>query len=452
MKKILKFIKNNLIYEIVFILIIILILFFHFYDTKDEVTLKIGNEEYTFSKEDETHEIDLITLNSEYDTYIENIGNLEAIKINEKRLFLKTNLGKLDLNKQNTITISIKFNGEKDYTDYTVNTFPSNFMEYETSGESPTKGDFYLTTYGSRTNNPYIYKIDNKGKLLFYRRAYRSPYIFKKEATKSGTYYTYLDLSDKNDKKSDLCLNILDEHYNLIDTIANYDKDGNQITIDEHDYIFIDKNQYILNTDIDKYIIHEIKDGKILWEYTYQDYEKEYTPSEKGYHFNSFEIDTDNNLLVSFRATSEIVKINRKTGKIMWILGGKNNQFDKEIFFYQHAITKANDTYIVYSNNAETFNVESNPEEADNSTLISFKLDEKNKKITDYQSYELNLTSYLMGGAFPSDYEKNIHVLTYGFTNSNNPHFAEINLTNDKVLFKFNYKDNISFVFRVYKF
>jgi hypothetical protein len=44
-------------------------------------------------------------------------------------------------------------------------------------------------------------------------------------------------------------------------------------------------------------------------------------------HFNSVEVDTDGHLLVSVRHFSEITKINRKTGQIMWRLGGKRNQF-----------------------------------------------------------------------------------------------------------------------------
>ena len=45
-------------------------------------------------------------------------------------------------------------------------------------------------------------------------------------------------------------------------------------------------------------------------------------------HINAMTIDpTDNNLLASLRTTSEIVKINRRTGEVMWRLGGKMNQF-----------------------------------------------------------------------------------------------------------------------------
>lgn len=45
-------------------------------------------------------------------------------------------------------------------------------------------------------------------------------------------------------------------------------------------------------------------------------------------HVNAVTIDPiDNNLLASLRTTSEIVKINRQNGEIIWRLGGKNNQF-----------------------------------------------------------------------------------------------------------------------------
>ncbi len=44
-------------------------------------------------------------------------------------------------------------------------------------------------------------------------------------------------------------------------------------------------------------------------------------------HFNSIEKDSDGNYLVSVRHFSEVTKINRQTGAIMWRFGGKRNQF-----------------------------------------------------------------------------------------------------------------------------
>ena len=44
-------------------------------------------------------------------------------------------------------------------------------------------------------------------------------------------------------------------------------------------------------------------------------------------HMNAIDVDTDGHILLSSRSTSEITKINRDTGEIIWRFGGVNNQF-----------------------------------------------------------------------------------------------------------------------------
>lgn len=44
-------------------------------------------------------------------------------------------------------------------------------------------------------------------------------------------------------------------------------------------------------------------------------------------HGNAFDIDTDGNLLLSFRNLNEIIKIDTRTGAVMWRMGGSHNQF-----------------------------------------------------------------------------------------------------------------------------
>ncbi len=75
-------------------------------------------------------------------------------------------------------------------------------------------------------------------------------------------------------------------------------------------------------------------------------------------HSNALVLDNDGNWLVSHRHLSEITKINRTTGDIMWRLGGKNNQFlfvndinDSTGFHYQHDIrAMADGNYLLYDN------------------------------------------------------------------------------------------------------
>jgi hypothetical protein len=44
-------------------------------------------------------------------------------------------------------------------------------------------------------------------------------------------------------------------------------------------------------------------------------------------HMNAIDVDTDGHILLSSRNTSEVTKINRDTGEIIWRLGGTHNQF-----------------------------------------------------------------------------------------------------------------------------
>lgn len=49
--------------------------------------------------------------------------------------------------------------------------------------------------------------------------------------------------------------------------------------------------------------------------------------SVNPYHVNAIDIDNDGNLLISMRNSSQIVKVDIKTGQVLWRLGGKRNQF-----------------------------------------------------------------------------------------------------------------------------
>jgi hypothetical protein len=71
-------------------------------------------------------------------------------------------------------------------------------------------------------------------------------------------------------------------------------------------------------------------------------------------HMNSINLDTDGNLLLSARATNAVYKVNRKTGKIMWRLGGKRSTFKLgkgARFRFQHdAIRQDDGTITVFDN------------------------------------------------------------------------------------------------------
>jgi hypothetical protein len=74
------------------------------------------------------------------------------------------------------------------------------------------------------------------------------------------------------------------------------------------------------------------------------------------FHVNSIEIDTDGNLLVSARNTHAVYKIRRRTGQVIWRLGGKRSDFKLGRgvrFAWQHDARRQGDgTISIFDNGA----------------------------------------------------------------------------------------------------
>jgi hypothetical protein len=109
-------------------------------------------------------------------------------------------------------------------------------------------------------------------------------------------------------------------------------------------------------------------------------------------HMNAMSLDpTDNNLLVSLRTTSEIVKINRQTGDVMWRLGGKANQFSfigehpENAPYYtvgQHDIHRLPNGNLLYFDNGNISGGGVTPSDRTWSRAVEYQLDEVNKVAT----------------------------------------------------------------------
>jgi hypothetical protein len=91
-------------------------------------------------------------------------------------------------------------------------------------------------------------------------------------------------------------------------------------------------------------------------------------------HGNSIEIDNDANLIISNRRSSEIIKINRTTGNVIWCLGGPNNQYSIENdplngFSKQHDVRRINNGNIMLFDNG-------NEHEPPISRAVEYSIDE----------------------------------------------------------------------------
>ncbi len=93
-------------------------------------------------------------------------------------------------------------------------------------------------------------------------------------------------------------------------------------------------------------------------------------------HGNSIEIDEDSNIIISNRISSEVIKLDRDNGQVIWILGGANNQFtiindDYNGFSRQHDVRRLENGNLLLFDNG-------NDHEPPISRAVEYELDEIN--------------------------------------------------------------------------
>ena len=116
-------------------------------------------------------------------------------------------------------------------------------------------------------------------------------------------------------------------------------------------------------------------------------------------HGNSIEVDYDNNLIISNRKSSEIIKIDRETGNVIWIMGGPTNEFtilndDLNGVSWQHDVSRLENGNILIFDNG-------NYHTPHTSRAVEYEIDETNKIATLVWEYQnpYNYKSKAMGSA-----------------------------------------------------
>jgi Arylsulfotransferase (ASST) len=111
------------------------------------------------------------------------------------------------------------------------------------------------------------------------------------------------------------------------------------------------------------------------------------------FHVNSIDVDHDDNLLVCARNTWAVYKIDRKTGDVLWRLGGKKSDFEMgpgtQSAFQHDARRQSDGTITIFDNGAH-------PKVHDRSRGIVVELDEQNmsaKLVREYTTPEKRLST-----------------------------------------------------------
>jgi hypothetical protein len=149
-------------------------------------------------------------------------------------------------------------------------------------------------------------------------------------------------------------------------------------------------------------------------------------------HGNSIEVDQDFHLLVSNRRSSEILKIDRNTGDVLWYLGGPNNDFTINNdsfngFNKQHDVRRLSNGNILLFDNG-------NEHQPPISRVVEYSVNEINKSIN--LVWEFYHPEQLLGLAMGSAQRlpNQNTLINWGIVNSNGAIITEVDYDKNIVL------------------
>ncbi len=200
------------------------------------------------------------------------------------------------------------------------------------------KGDFVFAL------SPYLFILDQEGDPVFFRKIEDGVRNFQLQKNGLLTYYNNVDEK----------FFVLDTYYQVIDSfrvVGNYSTDFHSLQILPHGHALlmatdlqqVDMSKLIPGGDpkatVASLILQEVDAShQLLFQWRSWDHFAitdadttlvDLTSSVIDYvHANDLEITPDSNYLITCRNMSEVTKINRQTGEIMWRCGGKHNQFE----------------------------------------------------------------------------------------------------------------------------
>ena len=275
----------------------------------------------------------------------------------------------------------------------------------------------------------YLVDVATSGKVLGYKRTNNYAYDFKRQPNGLLSYYdrNFLDFI------------VMDSLYTVINTYRaiGYFTDVHdfQMLANGHVLIMGDDPESVNmdtvvpggnpNAVVDGIIIQELDQSKnLVFQWRSWDHYKitdaigvDFTANTIDYcHGNSLDLDYDGNILFSTRNMSEITKIDRNTGDIIWRWGGKNNQFtflgDTLQFTYQHAARLIqNGNYMLFDNG----DLHNPPF----SRAVEYQLDQTQKTATTIWQYRNTPDLYGYSTGYAQRLDDGNTLIDWGTTNPN---------------------------------
>jgi len=350
-----------------------------------------------------------------------------------------------------------------------IDTLPADFPKISVDSiNNPADEKIFLANNSRTPDNSigsYLMILNNDGSPVQYKKLPRTGVLFKVEANGDVSY----------NLQGDGTRIILDTTLTPIDTFQC----GNGYRANGHDFELLPNGHALLMAsdaqpiDMSKIVPggnpDAIVTGNVVQELDaqrnviFQWRTWDYLPITDSYfdltakdidliHANALDMDKDGNILFSLRHLSAIVKINRQTGDVMWILGGKENQFSfineheansPTYFSYQH------DIHVLPNGNITLFD-NGNQHNPLYSRGVEYKLDENNKTATLVWEYRHNPDIYARAKGSVQRLTNGNSIICWGSAGGNGtPAFTEVHSDNSMAMELFFPSGH---AYRVYKF
>lgn len=437
---------------------------------------------------------DTVTLNTEFDTEI-SVGNFSGYTMTVNGVPVESNQSvniRLEtLEWETGIEFSVTELATGNIRTNYVRTLPSNCYNIQAISSDSEHGFYYFNL------NDHIYKMDTSGQIVFFKGVQGADMAgggmdFKRTEVDGSVYYSYLTAYTPVEHPAltgvgygRMCAIVMDEYYKEIDRVnclvsgvnvpENYPLENHQFTIlgEKHyllsSYIgrrvtnFPDNIPHsVLGARVVAAVLQEVKNGTVIWQWDSTEFPELYSMSTDGNdyfnesvlwsdyaHFNAVVVDpSDGNFLCSFRHLNAILKLDRTSGDILWVLGGVQDEFsltEEQEFSHQHDVKVTPDGGITIFNNGniDTTNVDGY------TSVMKFILDEETKTVSLFEEYSIeNSFSPYMGGA--TELSQGHYVISWGGRNTGLPIFSEVDFNTGEVLFELVCPQEWS-TYRVYK-
>jgi len=380
--------------------------------------------EIPLDKDGQTYDVPCLTTESDnIFVLLEDAGADIKVEGTTLKTGRKAKVGISGISANNTLSVTVT--SSKDTRTIYLRTYSSLLPKVRATGQSAADGHYYVT----EADKPVLYKMDKNGNITYYVAlsgdANKGKVFtdFQKHVLENGTVrYSYnvtypdldkLGISDYYPGMRVVLDENMEEIANKAGGITRYNKDEAIVAknpgdpVDGHGFIMLADDHYLTESystekvtnvpaglapasdgaTVAVAVIQEVNGNKVSFQWKSTDYPELYAMSTAGNNYSSADIQdylhinamvldpNDKNLIVSFKNANAIVEISRTDGKILWVLGGNQDQFglsDDQKFSGQSDVEIASDGSLVITQSDR---------------ILVMKLDETNKKVSAFNAY-----------------------------------------------------------------